>query len=146
MPGFSNYDPSKVTVSFKGILVVGYMSGTFVSVDRDDDAYETVAGSQGDVTRVHKLNRAGVATITLQQSSPSNEILRQVHVDDTAESTRGSGVGNLIIKDLNGTTLATADAAWIMKHATIEYSDGLEGREWKIACADLDIVGGGSLS
>jgi hypothetical protein len=30
-----NYDPKRVVVTFKGVRLTGYMSGTFVSVERD---------------------------------------------------------------------------------------------------------------
>lgn len=145
MPEFLNYDPTQVVVTFAGFELTMFASGTFVSATRDDDAFETVAGAQGDITRVYKANRAGVVTLTLQQSSPSNDVLSARHATDVAELTRGQGAGELTVKDLNGTTLIQADTAWVVRPPETTFSDGLESREWQLACADLDMRAGGSL-
>lgn len=142
MPLFKNYDPARVVVTFKGIPIRGYAEGTFVSVERDEDSFEKAVGSQGDVTRVRKRNRAGRATLTLQQSSPTNDELSALALLD--EQT-GLGYGPLMVKDLNGTTLASAAVAWLVRPASVSFADGAEGREWMIDCAELTMTVGGSL-
>jgi hypothetical protein len=139
---FKNYDPARVVVTFRGIPIRGYAEGTFVSVERDEDSFEKAVGSQGDVTRVRKRNRAGSATLTLQQASPTNDELSAIMLLDEAS---GTGYGPLLVKDLNGTTLASAAVAWLVRPATTSFADGAESREWKIDCAELTMTVGGAL-
>lgn len=142
MPHFKNYDPARVVVTFKGIPIRGYMDGTFVSVERDEDSFEKAVGAAGDVTRVRNRNRAGRATLTLQQSSPTND---QLSATVLLDEQTGLGYGPLMIKDLNGTTLASAAIAWLVRPASVSFADGAEGREWMIDCAELTLAVGGSL-
>lgn len=139
---FSNYDPARVIVTFRGIPIRGYAEGTFVTVERDEDTFEKAVGAQGDVTRVRKRNKAGRATVTLQQSSPTNDELSAVALLD--EQT-GLGYGPLLVKDLNGTTLASAAVAWLVRPANTSFSDAAESREWMIDCAEVSLLTGGSL-
>lgn len=142
MPDFKNYDPARVVVTFAGIPIRGYAEGTFVSLERDEDSFEKSVGAQGDVTRVRKRNRAGRATITLQQASPTNdELSARVLLDEQT----GAGYGPLMVKDLNGTTLASAAVAWLVRPSSVSFADSAEGREWMIDCAELTLTVGGSL-
>lgn len=137
----SNYDPAKVVMTFKGSLMVGYVDGTFISAERDADAFTADVGSQGDVVRVKSNNRMGEVTLTLQQSSPSNDILSAHAVTDELT---GLNTGALLIKDLQGTTLLTAEAAWVKKQPVSEFGNELSDREWVFTCAELLIVTGGA--
>jgi len=145
MPDFKNYSPDQLTVTFGGLKIGGFAEGTFIQVARNEDSYETVVGSQGDVTRVKKLNRSGTIIVTLQQSSPSNDLLSAELAADEAEGAVNAGLGEAMVKDANGTTVINSDNSWVQKYADVTFSNGLEGREWTIACADLQMVVGGSL-
>lgn len=139
---FRNYDPGRVAVSWKGIQLVGYMDGTFVSGERSEDAFELAVGAGGDVTRTRKRNRTGTVTVTLQAASPSNDLLSaQALIDEKF----GTAYGPLIVEDLNGATVMIASVAWIQKMPTVEFADQASGREWVFACADLDITAGGAI-
>lgn len=140
---FKNYDPAKVVVTFAGIPIRGFQEGTFVSVERDEDTFEKAVGATGDVTRVRKRNKAGRATITLQQASPTNDELSARALLD--EQT-GRGYGPFMVKDLNGITLAHAEVAWLVKPASIAFASGAEAREWMIDLADVSMTVGGSVA
>ncbi len=137
-----NYDPGKIVVTFGGILIRGYAEGTFVTAERAEDGFELSVGAGGDVTRVRNRNRSGSVTLTLQAESPTNDLLSAMA---TADELSGTGTGALMIKDLNGTTLARAESAWIRKFANVEYSDTGSTREWAIDCAELELLVGGAI-
>ena len=139
---FKNYDPARVVVTFKGILLVGLMDGTFVSAERTEDAFEMSVGVAGDVTRVRNRNRTGTVTATVMAESPVNDLLSAVAFADEAT---GLGYGSLMIKDLNGTTLVAAPQAWIRKLPVTEYADTASGREWTFDCAELQMLVGGAV-
>ncbi len=139
---FKNYDPGRVVASFKGIQILGFMDGTFISGERAEDAFEMAVGAQGDVTRVRNRNRTGTVTMTLQAASPSNDLLSAQAILDELS---GIGYGPLLVKDLNGLTVIEAPIAWIKKSPTVEFGDEASGREWIFDCADLILVVGGAI-
>ncbi len=137
-----NYDPNQITMVFAGILVTGYAEGTFITAERNEDGYELSVGAGGDVTRVRNNNRSGRVTLTLQAESPSNDLLSAQAILD--EALLAAGLGVLLVKDLNGTTVLEAEAAWIMKFANMENADTGGNREWIIECAELEMFVGGA--
>jgi hypothetical protein len=135
-----NYDPKRVVVTFKGVRLTGYMSGTFVSAERETQSFSKVVGAGGDVVRVRSRNRSGTATVTLQASSPSNDVLSGFLLEDEL---LGTGTGPLMVKDLNGTTILEAPEAWIQKPPDVEFGDDESSREWMFDCDELiEYVGG----
>lgn len=143
MATFKNYDPSKVIVTFKGIQVQGYAESTFVKASRAEETFKTNVGAGGDVVRVRNRNRMGTVVVTLQMSSPTNDLLQAIATQDEIT---GDQYGSLQIKDLNGTTYVTAEKAWIQKPADAEFGADSPNREWSIDCAELVIKNGGSVS
>lgn len=138
---FRNYDPLKVICSFKGIVIEGYGDAEFINVTRNEDAYSMIVGAGGDVTRIRSRDETGLVTVTLLAQSPSNDALQAAYDEDQA----ANATGELLLEDLNGTILATAPDAWIMKTPDAAYAkDGDGTREWQIACAKLTIAHGGA--
>jgi hypothetical protein len=137
----SNYDPGKLVVTFKGILLTGYMDGTFLTAERTEDAFSMSVSADGKVTRVRSRDKTGTVTLTLQAASPGNDLLSAVALEDELF---GTGTGALLVKDLLGNTVIDADTAWIRKMPTTDFADEASGREWAFDCAELGIFAGGS--
>lgn len=141
MATFANYDPILTVLVFRGAPVLGFMDGTFVSVERSQDSFEKHVGSLGDVVRRRIRDRSGTVTLTLQQSSPSNDILSASYLLDELS---GLGFGPLLLQDLNGSTLISSPVAWVRKPAVVELADSVTGREWMIDCHELEVFVGGA--
>ena len=135
------YDPKKIILTFRGILVRGYAGGTFINVNREADGFTKSVGASGDVTRVRSNDRSGTVAVTLQAESPANDALSAVAI---ADELTGDQTGALLLKDLNGTTLIRAEAAWIRKFPEFEYADEGGNREWMFDCAELEMLVGGN--
>ena len=45
------YDPKAVAVLIGGVPIGGFADGTFISVERDNDTFQKVSGSDGIVSR-----------------------------------------------------------------------------------------------
>lgn len=135
------YDPKAVLVNFLGNPMIGYAEGSFVKIERNDDAYALLVGADGEAARSRSRNKSGIITITLMQSSPSNLILSAAVL---ADELSGTGIGALFIKDNSGTTLAVAANAWVKKHASVNFSKELGDKEWVLECDSLEIVNGGN--
>jgi len=142
MPQFRQYDPLDIKMSWNGIIFTGFAEGTFITVERNEDAFNMQVGSGGDVVRVKSNNRSGLATLTLMQSSPTNDLLSTKSVLDERLGVAGQ-VGPLSIVDFNGTTKIFALNTWIQKPAQVEFSNTASQREWMFACASIDMFIGG---
>lgn len=141
---FHVYDPNEITIVVCGLPIEGgFADDTFVEVDQDSDDFSDVVGVDGDVTRSKTNDHRGTVTLTLMQSSASNALLSALNNIDKKTS-NGAGVGPLLIKDNQGTTLFAAEKSWIAKPPTAGFGKQAGPRAWKIRCADLQRFDGGN--
>lgn len=136
------YNPRRIALSWRGIIIGGFAKGTFVTVDRDEDAATKNVGNDGRATVILNPNEGCSITFVLQQGSIANEILSALVPSARANSLP---VGDANLKDLNGTTLIHADTAWLKRVAKVAYGDGDENREWMLDCEAATIFAGGSV-
>lgn len=137
------YDPSQVVLTFGPHIITGYADGTFVKAERDEDTFKKYVGSDGSVTRVRNRSRSGFIEFSLAQASPSNDFLSAVHVQDELG---GTGIMPATVKDLNGTSIAIASEAWVVRPTALEYGRDAGARSWRLDVADLRIFVGGHIS
>jgi structural protein KPP10_ORF10 len=135
------YDPKEIFVTIGGAAMQGFADGTFVTLDRNEDAFSTVSGADGIVARVKSNNRAGTLTLSLQQTSLSNDILSGFALLDEISNT---GTFPILIKDNQGTSLIFSATGWVQKMPAVEYSKDISNREWVIGLADLTYFIGGN--
>jgi len=135
------YDPAEVTITFAGIIVEGYADGTFITAARNNPSFSLKVGASGEGARAKSNDRSGTVTLTLLQSSASNDLLSAQAALDEAS---GDGIGSLLIKDLSGTTLCSAETAWIQKPADVEYAKEISDRQWVLETDILNIFAGGN--
>lgn len=136
------YDPGLVTVTFGPILITGYGPEDFVTVKRTEPTFEMTAGAGGDVVRVRKRRRDGTVTLTLLQASPTNDLLSAILAEDEE---LGTGIRPFMLKDLSGTTLVAAPAAWIQGYPEVGRGAAAGTVEWMIDCARLSKLVGGQI-
>ncbi len=134
------YSPEDVSLSIGGSLINGFSEGTFITVEREEDAFTKVVGSDGIVTRSKNANKSGTVTLTLKGSSPSNDILSALASKDEID---GSGVSAVIVKDNSGTTVC-AGKGWIRKKAAAEFAKEISDREWTFDIGKLEHFVGGN--
>jgi hypothetical protein len=135
------FDPANVTVVFAGIIVEGYADGSFITAARNNPMFNLKMGSSGEGARAKSNDKSGLVTLTLMQSSASNALLSaQAELDEL----QNDGVGSLLIKDLLGTTLVSAETAWLRKPSDVEYSNEITGRQWEIETDALNMFVGGN--
>lgn len=138
---YSSYNPQEIAVIIGGIPIEGLADGTFVNVERSANTFEKSTGCDNRTTRIKQNDRSGTVTITLSQTSPSNDYLSGIMALDEAT---GDGVVALLIKDINGSTLCSAPYAWIVKPSPAGYGKSITNREWKLDCSDLYMFIGGN--
>ena len=137
------YDPKKVVVTFGAIIFTGFADGTFVNIAGNGDKFEKRKGADGTVDRVNKNANDYSVTVTLMQTSLTNDALSAVLAADQLSN---SGKFPLTVKDINGTSLFFATSAWIGKDPDDEEGDSLGNREWRIDTGFAAKHTGGNLS
>lgn len=135
------YNPADVSVIIAGIPIEGFADGTFITVARNNDSWNMQVGSDGEGVRAKSNDFGGTITLTLMQSSLSNDALSALAVLD---ETSGGGIGPMLVKDGSGRTICAAETGWIRKPADVEFAREATSREWVIETDILNIFAGGN--
>lgn len=142
-PNVRTYDPKKVIVTFGTVIMTGFASGTFVSIEPGGPAFEMNQGADGTIDRTNKNMNHYMVTVTLKQTSISNNPLSLIHIADKLSNT---GKFPLTVNDLNGSSKFFAPIAWIEGDPTGEDGDTSGSREWKFQTGIAANVIGGNLT
>ena len=145
MSSVKTYDPKKVVVVFGSIAITGFDEGTFIAIETQGDGISAIVGCDQEIVRtISPDSILKKITITLLQSSDSNEKLSLIH---DADNQSGYGILGMSIKDLSGTTVLKASEAWIMKKPTVQRgktaSDGKCAWEFLAVVEDESFLVGG---
>ena len=123
------YDAKKVTVTVNGQFITGFAEGTFVTATKDEDGFEPSVSAQGDVGIAVRNNTLGTVEITLNQTSPSINMLDRLASDSTMIPVWV--ISNNEVKEKSGGT-----KAMITKPADKEYSDTISERTYEVKVFD----------
>lgn len=128
----NTFDPKKVSVIADGTYITGFMDGTMVSAEKNEDDGTMHVGAQGDTTFSWSADDTATVTLTLKQNSPSlkhfinlskNKKVFAFHVMDA--NTNGLKVGG--------------NECVVLRRPNIEWSAEVSGVEVQIAVADYNI-------
>lgn len=125
------YDPQDVNVVVDGTILTGFAEGTFVSIERSEESYVMYVGSKGEVARSVNANKSGTITITLDQTSPSNAVLRRL-----ANSVATFPIS---VVDQNTGETSGGNNAWVEQPASKEFGNEIGTREWTIVVPELEV-------
>ena len=142
-PPLTTYDFDQVTAVVGPILIDGYMEGTSISVEHEEDTFSHVTGDEGLVCRSKTLNRVAKITFTLMQSSAANDKLGVLLALDR-DSPNGAGIVPLSIVDRNGRTTLSASQCWISRGPDVNFDRVCVARVWVITAARLEPTYGGN--
>lgn len=137
------YDPKAIIVTIGGIPMSGFSDGTFLQIERAEPTWNTVVGADGLVTRGKTNNFSGTLTLTLKQSSPSNDVLSGFMAVDEATN---AGIFPVLVKDLAGNSIYFAGQAWVTQYATSTFDKNITDRQWVLTMAEADIFVGSNAS
>ena len=100
-----------------------------VTVEPLGDGVTSKSGCDGEVARAVDPNEQYSVKITLLQTSSSNAFLQAQY---NADKTNGDGAFPILIKDLKGNFVFSADAAWVVKPPSRAYGKETNNREWEL--------------
>jgi hypothetical protein len=127
--GVNSYDPKKVSVVVDGQFIVGYMDGTFVNAEKNEDNIVPHIGAQGDVTFGESADETGTVTLTLKQNSSSLPFLQSLSKQKRAFAVQ-------IIDGNDGKFKAGGTECRILKTPSREFGAEVSGVEIPIYVAD----------
>ena len=134
-------DPKNVIVSIGGVQMSGFVDGTFLEISADVQQFTKVVGADGYTTRVKSNDYGATLTLTLAQSSPSNDVLSGFF---NADKLANAGIVPILIRDLSGSTVVFSATGWIQQFPDISFSNEITDRAWIFDLADVEMVVGGS--
>lgn len=140
---FAIYDFDQYIITFNGIILEGWADGTALSLVPEADAFNDMSGVDGRVTRTKSLDNRWTATLSLLQTSSSNDLLSALLTADL-NAPNGAGVGAFLVKDVQGNTLFVGAEAWIQRPPDITLERNLTARNWVIRIAQGIVVIAGS--
>ena len=117
----------------------GFSDGTFLEIDRNEPTWNLVVGADGLVTRGKTNNFSGTLTLTLKQSSPSNDVLSGIMAIDEATN---SGVVPVLVKDLSGNSIYFSARAWVTQYANSIFGKDINDRQWILSLDEADMFVG----
>lgn len=136
------YNPKKVAVICGGFALSGFADGTFVNVAMNEDQWSLQMGTDGEGTRSKSNNHSAQITLSLMQSSDSNQVMQAFWNSDRLSD---GGVFPFLIKDNSGRSLWAAEQAWVKKQPDAELAREAGAREWVIETDNLVPFEGGNL-
>lgn len=142
MSQLTNYSPDEVMCSFLTVIVSGYADGTFIEVERNEDGFTEYVGSGGEVCHTRSLNKTAKVTLTLMQTSPINDLLSAIAIQDEFD---GSAYGPFMVSNLNGDTLCQAAECRIAKMPKMERGKDSGTVVWTFMAANMEIFIGGNV-
>jgi hypothetical protein len=141
MAAVKSYTGAEVSITIAGITITGTGDGTFLTISRNNPAFTDGTGTDGEGWRAKSTDKSGTAVITVLQTSQANDLLSALAAADEAT---GDGVGALLVKDLSGRSLFSAETAWIEKYADSEFARDKSEREWTLKTNELLVFVGGN--
>lgn len=142
MNNISTYSPEDVIVLIAGLVrVTGFVSNTFISIEKDIPAYSTRESADGVVSRVHRPSNTFTTRLILANTSPSNDVLTIIaKADELTQMAKFP----MIIKDTRGSSILFAQTCWIEGIPDSDFDSSITSRSWVIKCADAQMHVGGN--
>lgn len=113
--------------------IQGFHEGTVINIIYDALNYNMLIGADGEVSRILTNNQSALITVTLAQTSLSNDFLS---VQSNIDRKFGTGALPLLFKDNWGKSAGASPVAWVEKMADQPFDGGagatVQTRAWNI--------------
>lgn len=136
----ATYSPDQVNFEIANFVVVGFND---ITINRNTERFKFEKGIRGKNTRVGTLDSSLTISISLMQTSITNDVFSQI-VD--FDINNRSGRCKLALIDKSGSAEIRSNNAYIEDCPTMGFSSSSKDREWKIICLDsYQLVSGGNI-
>ena len=132
------YDPKKVLVSLGSHAASGFTDGTFVTIEPNGDGVTKKVGCDGEIVRSLDPDNSYKVKITMLMRSPTVAYCQAMYDRDKVS---GDGLFPVLIKDLTGGLVFSADQAWVVNSPSREFAKEASDREIEIDCGAATVGG-----
>ncbi|WPJ20667.1 hypothetical protein vBPFY1MI_191 [Pseudomonas phage vB_PF_Y1-MI] len=134
-----------ITQSSSGIahIVSGYSEDSMVNIERTAETYTMYTGADNTSTRIYNANKSASITVSLAQTSATNDIFSLLYANDSA-SRNSSGLFSIQISDASGRSQYFSDDAYIAVVPNSQFGNTMQVREWVIQAHNLETYIGGN--
>lgn len=141
---FSPNDVSVIiTQSSTGIshVVSGYSEDSIVNIEWTTPRYALYTGADNTGTRVRNASNSATLSISLQQTSASNDVLSSLFDNDAANT---DGLFSIQVKDASGRSVYFSDDAYIGVRPNAGFTNNMSTRDWVVQAFNLEGYAGGN--
>ena len=135
LTGVMAYDPSQVILSLGGWEPWGFAADTKIVISKTNDIINPYSGTDGDVSLALSRNRLGTLTMSLQRTSPANEVLSAYA--QTMYSTRQVAFP-VYLEDPRGYYITTI--GWIQSQPDDTIGETIQENQWVIGLKDASLL------
>lgn len=132
-----NHDPKKVNLIMAGLAIEGFQEGSGITFEPDTDVSTTSMGVDRDFTRNINTNISWSLNFTLQNGSPSNDIINSF--------IRTNASIPFLLKDANTNNTQAVGLCYIKAMPSISSELEATGREYMFTAVDVNINYGGAI-
>lgn len=147
----ATFAPADVTIVItqesSGIahIMSGFSEDSIVQIERSAETFTMYTGADNTSTRIYNANTSAKLSISLQQTSTSNDILTSIYLNDAA-TRNSSGLFSIHVKDNSGRSDYFSDDAYIGVVPNSNFNNSMQVRDWVIHAHNLQtFIGGNSL-
>lgn len=137
--GIRTYNPRNVTITLvSGLgahIVKGFDDGQFINIEYESDAYDHVVGADGEEMRIKKNDRRATCTITLLQSSDTNQYLSNL---ENLDRVSDSGVAGFLLRDATTNEVVASDSVWVKKRPAFNRDKSKVAMAWVLSMKSPD--------
>lgn len=123
------YNPKEVTVALGSHIVTGFADDSFITIEANGDGVSKVVGCDGEVARSISPDGTYKVKLSVLQTSDTSSWLQERYAQDRDT---GDGMFSVLIKDLKGGLVFSAESAWPIKPASRVFGKGQNNREWEL--------------
>lgn len=129
MASNKTYDPKQVIIAFGNHVVTGFADDSFVSIEHSGDGITHKYGCNGEIARSITPDDTSKLKLSLLQTSDTNAYLQNRYNYDR---NTGEGMFSVLIKDMRGGLVFSAESAWVVKETTRTFGKETNNKEWEI--------------
>lgn len=132
-----------ITQTSTGIahIISGYSEDSIVNIEWMSPRYALYTGADNTGTRVFNASNSATLTLSLQQTSASNDVLSLLFNNDGRNT---DGLFSVQVKDASGRSTFFSDDAYIGVRPNAGFSNSMMTRDWVIQAFNLDGYNGGN--
>lgn len=123
------YNSRQVIIALGTHAVTGYADDSFITIEEKGEGVTSASGCDGEVSRSVDPNEQYTVKLVLLQMSDTNKFLQGKYLLDKKT---GDGTFPILVKDLKGGVLFSAESAWVQKQPSRVYGKSAQNREWSI--------------